>query len=126
MKKKCAGYTMMEVLIVVICIGLLAAVAAGGFNRTIQVGRETAATGKARMVNAARATYGLTVPGAAATWTATTGGAARLQLLITAGVLDGTTASYLTPTTGYTIEVSGALRDRTVVKRGGTALTYND
>lgn len=115
---------MAELLIVVCAIGLLAGVAVGGFNRVMQSTRETAACSMATLVNGARRTYGLTVPGAASQWASAADGAGKLSLLMQAGLLDGTASSYLTPATGYSMQVSGSLSERTVILHGDAQLNY--
>lgn len=122
-----AAFTLLEMLMVVMAIGILGGIVVGGFSNVVPAGREAAAVTKARVVNAARTTYGLTVPGAADQWTAVSTDTDRAGLLVGAGVLTGTPADWLSSTGGYTLGLSGGLRAKTVLKdKAGTTLNYGD
>ena len=126
-RNSAAGFTLMEVLMVVLVIGLLSTMVVGGFTNVVPAGREVAAVNKARIVNAARLTYGLTVADAATQWSAATSDADRTALLVSAGVLSGSAADWLTATGGYTLSYSGGLKAKTVLKdKAGTVLAYTD
>jgi prepilin-type N-terminal cleavage/methylation domain-containing protein len=122
-----AAFTLLEVLIVVMVIGLLSAMIVGGFTNVVPAGREAAAVNKARIVNAARVTYALTVPEANSQWGAALSDTERTTLLINAGVLNGAPADWLSAAGGYTLGVSGGLRAKTVLRdKAGHALEYGD
>lgn len=122
-----AGFTLFEVLLVVVAIGLMGTMIVSGFTNVIPAGREVAAVNKARIVNAARLTYALTVPEAATAWAAASTDAERSNLLIQAGALSGATADWVGASGGYTLSFSGALRAKTILRdKSGTALNYTD
>jgi len=118
------GYSIGELIIVIVCIGLLTGIISMGFNRVPTVGKQEAAVAKARVLNAARSSYQITVPNAAASWAAAPDDAARVTLLVSANCLDGNAANFLTSTGGYVLSLSGALNAKTVLRKGGTELAY--
>ncbi len=122
-----AAFTLLEILVVVMVIGLLATMVVGGFTNVVPAGREAAAVNKARIVNAARLTYSMTVPDAATQWAAAASDADRSTLLVNAGTLTGSPSDWLSATGGYTLTLAGALKAKTVLrdKAGGT-LNYPD
>ena len=121
------GFTLLEVLVVIMVIGLLSTLVVGGFTNVVPAGREAAAVNKARIVNAARVTYALTVPDSATQWGNALTDTDRSALLVNAGVLSGSSGDWLTATGGYTLGLSGALKSKTVLKDGtGTTLNYPD
>lgn len=112
---------------VVMVIGLLSTLVVGGFTNVVPAGREAAAVNKARIINAARVTYALTVPDAATQWSNALTDSDRSALLVNAGVLSGTAADWLAATGGYTLGLGGALRSKTVLKdSAGATLNYPD
>ena len=122
-----AAFTLLEILMVVMVIGLLATLAAGGFTNVVPAGREAAAVNKARIVNAARVTYSLTVPDAATQWASALSDTERSTLLVNAGVLTGIPSDWLGASGGYTLSLTGALKAKTVLRdKAGTILNYSD
>ncbi|PTX98477.1 type II secretion system protein [Opitutus sp. ER46] len=122
-----AAFTLLEILIVVTMLGLLGTMVVGGFRNVVPAARETAAVNKARVVNAARITYALTVPAAATEWDAALSDAQRCTLLIEAGALTGAPADWLAATGGYSLALTGGLRARTVLRnKAGATLAYTD
>lgn len=109
---------------VILAMGLLAGVLAGGVGNILPVGRQEAAVGKARILNAARCSYSLLVPGAEAQWSAAQTDADKLALLVEARVLDGQATSYLSSPGGYTLSVAGGLREATLLSKDGEPLAY--
>lgn len=121
------AFTLFEVLIVILAVGLISSMAVGGFVNVVPAGREVAAVNKARILNAARVTYSLTVPESAATWSAALTDADRSTLLIQAGVLSGAGSDWLAASGGYTFSLAGTLKAKTVLKdKSGAALNYPD
>jgi prepilin-type N-terminal cleavage/methylation domain-containing protein len=122
-----AAFTLLEILIVVMVIGLLATMVAGGFTNVIPAGREAAAVNKARIVNAARITYALTMPDSAAQWSAALTDNDRSTLLVNAEMLTGTPTDWLSAAGGYTLSLSGTLKAKTVLRdKSGNVLNYPD
>ena len=112
---------------VIMVIGLLSTMIAGGFTNVVPAGREAAAVNKARILNAARVTYSLTVPDSATQWGNTLSDAERSTLLVNAGVLTGSPNDWLSASGGYTLALTGALKAKTVLRdKSGTALDYPD
>ena len=107
-------------------IGLLASIVTGGFSGLLPLGRETVALTKAREINGARRTYALIVPDAAAQWAAASTDSDKVTLLINANLLTGTAADQLTLPGDYTLSLAGAMRDKTVLKKGATTLDYTE
>ncbi len=120
------GFTLVEVLLVLLVLGLVASMLTGGFLGLLPLGRETVAVTKAREVNGARRTYALIVPDAAAQWAAATADTDKVALLINARLLNGTAADQLTLPGDYTLSLAGAMRDKTVLKKGATTLDYTE
>jgi len=118
------GHTLAELLIVVILTGLLAGIAVNGFANLLPVGREQAAVGKARLLNAARGAYALSVPDAAGRWAAAPDDTSRITLLHDAGLLEGGAQEYLSSSGGYSLGLSGGLRAPTVLTCRGEAVAY--
>jgi len=119
------GHTLAELLIVVVLTGLLAGIAVNGFANLLPAGREQAAVGKARILNAARSAYALSVPDAAARWAAAADDASRVALLREARLLDGEAADYLSSTGGYSLSLQGSLRGSTLLSLRGEAVAYS-
>lgn len=118
---------MLEILLVVIAIGLLATMVVGGFSNVVPAGREAAAVNKARIVNAARVTYALTVPDSANQWANALTDSDRAVLLVNAGTLTGSPTDWLVATGGYSFGLTGALKAKTVLHdKAGAVLNYPD
>lgn len=129
MVRRCstAAFTLLEILVAVIVIGLLASMVAGGFTNIVPAGREAAAVNKARITNAARMTYALTVPDSSTQWAAALSDTERATLLVNSGALSGIATDWLSATGGYSLSFSGGLRGKTVLRdKEGTALNYSD
>jgi type II secretory pathway pseudopilin PulG len=124
-RRNSAAFTLAELLIVVVVIGLLGTMVVGGFTNVVPAGREVAAVNKARIVNAARVTYALTVPDAGTNWAAAATDAERATLLVNAGALSGSPADWLTASGGYALGFGGSLRAKTVLRdKSGATLNY--
>jgi prepilin-type N-terminal cleavage/methylation domain-containing protein len=126
MRQSRRGFTLVEVLLVLLVLGLVASMLTGGFSGLLPLGRETVAVTKAREINGARRTYALIVPDAAAQWAAATADTDKVTLLINAKLLNGTTADHLTLPGDYSLSLAGAMRDKTALKKGGTTLDYRE
>jgi hypothetical protein len=109
-------------VIVMILIGVLGSILVGGFGQLIPVGRQEAALGKARLLDAARCSYALTMPAATETWAGTAGDEARFSLLSGLGILNGAASDYLSSQGGYTLSLAGSLRSSTQVLKDGILL----
>jgi prepilin-type N-terminal cleavage/methylation domain-containing protein len=121
------GFTLLEVLIVITIIGLLSSMVVGGFTNVVPAGREAAAVNKARIVNAARLTYAMTVADASTQWANALSDSERSALLVGAGFLTGASADWTSSAGGYSLGLSGSLRAKTVLKdAAGTVLNYPD
>ncbi len=122
-----AAFTLFEMLIVIIVVGLLSTMTVSGFSNVVPAGREVAAVNKARIINAARVTYSLTVPDSSSSWAGALSDGDRSALLVQAGALSGTAAEWLTASGGYTLSLGGSLRSKTVLRdKAGAALNYPD
>lgn len=111
----------------IVAIGLIGSMVVGGFTNIVPAGRESAAVNKARIVNAARLTFALTVPDAGSQWSAALNDTERSALLINAGALTGNASDWLTAGGGYSLTLGGAIRAKTVLKdKTGLALNYTD
>ena len=126
MRQSRRGFTLVEVLLVLLVLGLVASMLTGGFSGLLPLGRETVAVTKAREINGARRTYALIVPDAATQWAAATADADKVTLLINAKLLTGTAAGQLTLPGDYTLSLAGAMRDKTVLRKGATTLDYKE
>lgn len=126
-RARAAAFTLFEILLVIVAIGILGTFIVGGFSNVIPAGREAAAVNKARVINAARLTYSLTVPDAAPQWAAAPTDTERATLLVNAGTLAGVPSDWLTAGGGYTLGLTGALKAKTVLRdKGGATLNYPD
>lgn len=125
--RPCAAFTLFEILLVVLAIGILSTMVVGGFSNVVPAGREAAAVNKARIVNAARVTYALTVPDAGNQWSAAGTDVDRAALLISAGTLSGSPADWLAASGGFVLSLTGGMKDKTVLREsGGAQLNYTD
>lgn len=125
--KRGSGFTVLEMLMVIVAIGLLSTMVVGGLINVIPSGQETAAVNKARLVNVARISYSLTVPDSATQWAGAASDSDRVALLQDANLLNSNSSDWLSSAGGYTLSLSGALKDKTVLKdKTGTALNYSD
>lgn len=121
------GFTLFEVLLVVMVLGILSGLVVGGFYNVVPAAREAAALNKARIVNAARLTYAMTVPDAPANWAAAASETDKAALLVNSGSLSGHASDWLSSAGGYTLSLAGELRARTVLRdRAGSNLNYTD
>lgn len=126
-RRRINGFTAMEVMIVIIGIGLLSSLVVGGFINVIPAGKEANAVNKARVINAARLTYALTVPDSATQWAGCATDADKASLLVTAGTLTGTGSDWLTSSGGYSLSLTGSLKSKTLLRdKDGNALAYPD
>ena len=115
---------MAEVIVVVIMLGILAGIAVPVYSGIRRSSLENAAMHHARLVNAARDSFALTVPSAASQWTAAESDEAKLQLLIAQNFLAGSPSDYLAMSGDYSVQLTGALRARTVLLQNGHAIDY--
>jgi prepilin-type N-terminal cleavage/methylation domain-containing protein len=126
MRQSRRGFTLVEVLLVLLVLGLVASMLTGGFSGLLPLGRETVAVTKAREINGARRTYALIVPDAATQWAAASADTDKVTLLINAKLLNGTATDQLTLPGDYTLSLAGAMRDKTVLRKGATTLDYKE
>jgi len=126
MRQSRRGFTLVEVLLVLLVLGLVASMLTGGFSGLLPLGRETVAVTKAREINGARRTFALVVPDAATQWAAAMADTDKVALLINAKLLNGTAADQLALSGDYTLSLAGAMRDKTVLKKGATTLDYRE
>lgn len=125
--RRAAAFTLLEMLVVVLLMGILSSLVVGGFSNVVPAGREVAAVNKARVLNAARVTYALVTVEAETQWSSAASDADRCALLINAGVLTGAPADWTSAVGGYTLELGGTIRSRTVLRnQAGTSLDYTD
>jgi prepilin-type N-terminal cleavage/methylation domain-containing protein len=125
--RRAAAFTLLEMMVVVLVIGVISSLVVGGFSNVIPAGREVAAVNKARVLNAARVTYALVAAEAELQWTAAASDAERCALLINAGVLTGAPGDWTSAAGGYTLALSGAIRARTVLRNSaGASLNYGE
>ena len=118
------GYTMSEMAIVIVVMGILSLIAVPVYNGIRTSTLETAAMHDARIINSARDAFALTVPGAASQWSAAPADTDRLQLLIAENLLAGSPADYLSMSGNYALQLSGNVRSRTVLMEDGHAIDY--
>ena len=126
MRQSRRGFTLVEVLLVLLVLGLVASMLTGGFSGLLPLGLETVAVTKAREINGARRTYALIVPDAATQWAAASADTDKVTLLINARLLNGTATDQLTLLGDYTLSLAGAMRDKTVLRKGATTLDYKE
>ena len=105
-------------------IGMLSLIAVPVYSGVRRATLQNAAVQNAKLVNAARESYALTIPAAATSWAAAHGDEARLQLLVTENLLSGTASDYLAMSGGFTMELSGSLRAKTILRQDGYAFAY--
>ena len=115
---------MSEIIVVIVVIGLLAMIAVPVYSGIRRSALENAAMHNARLINAARDSYALTIPAAASNWSAAQNDEARLQLLITENLLPGVPTDYLSLSGNYSVQLSGGVRARTVLLRDGSPIEY--
>ncbi len=118
------AFSLAELIVVVVCMGILGSLAAGGIGNLMQVGREEAALGRARLLNAARSSYALSRSDAAQLWSQCGTDQQRFLLLSEAQAIEGSAAEYLSSPGGYTLGLGGPLRGRTQVFRNGEQVVY--
>lgn len=120
----CRGFTLSEITIVIVVLGVLAMIAVPVYSGIRRSSLENAAMHNARLVNAARDSFALTVPSAMALWNNASDDGARLQLLITENLLAGIPADYLSMGGNYAVQLSGGVRARTVLLHDGNPIAY--
>lgn len=118
------GYTLSEMVVVIVVIGLLAMIAVPVYSGIRRSSLENAAMHNARLINAARDCFALTVPAAATAWGASSDDSARLQLLITENLLAGAPSDYLSMGGGYAVQLTGGVRTSTVLLHDGAPILY--
>ena len=118
------GYTMAEIIVVITVLGVLASIIVPVYGGLRRGSLETAAMHNVRLVNAARDSFALVVPSAHDQWSAAKDDSSRLALLIAENLLAGQPADYLAMPGSYSIELTGGLRNRTVLKKEGVELAY--
>ena len=120
------AFSFMEVMIVVMILGIVAAVTYPLYSKIGDAGRYTTAATRARSIATARESYALTQPNAATAWSTAANDTARVQLLISANLLSGTVspADYLTSPGGYGIALGTPVRGTTSLTKGGAAVTF--
>jgi prepilin-type N-terminal cleavage/methylation domain-containing protein len=119
-----AGYTLSEIVVVVALMGILSLIAVPIYSGIRNSSLENAAMHSARLVNAARESYALTVPGNAAAWAGAVDDQARLELLISENLLAGSPEDYLTMYGNYGLQLSGGVRAATVLLHEGHSISY--
>jgi type IV pilus assembly protein PilA len=118
------GFTVAEVVVVIAVLGILSLVAIPQYNSVRRAALQSSAAQNARLVNAARDAYALSIPTAMTDWSATSTDVDRLQLLISAKMLAGSATDFVTMSGDYSVQLSGGIRDRTVLTHGGTPIDY--
>jgi type II secretory pathway pseudopilin PulG len=116
---------MAEIIVVIAVIGVLAGVVIPIYTGVREASQEVAAVQSAKLINAARETYALTVPGAQSAWSAAADDNARLQLLIAHNFLGGQPSQYLAMDGNYSVDLSGGLRAATILMRKGAPVAYH-
>lgn len=125
-KQRRNGFSLPELILVVVLLGLLAGVVVGGVVNLLPVGRQEVAVGKARILNAARCSYALLAPDAEERWTETGSDEARLGLLAEARVIDGVSSDFLLSQGGYSLRLQGGLREPTLLFKDGASVNYSN
>ena len=118
------GYSLGEMAIVIVVMGILATIAVPVYSGIRTSSLQTAAMHSARLINAARDAYALTVPSAAAQWTSAASDSNRLQLLISDNLLSGVPNDYLSMAGDYSVQLSGEVRASTVLTEDGHGIDY--
>ena len=118
------GYTMAEIIVVITVLGILGSIVVPVYGGLRRSSLENAATHHVRMVNAARESYALTIPSAHSRWASAEDDTAKLNLLIAENLLGGRAEDYLAMDGGYSVELSGVLRTKTILKKGGVTHAY--
>jgi prepilin-type N-terminal cleavage/methylation domain-containing protein len=120
----CRGYSLAEMSVVIVVLGILATIAVPVYSGIRTSSLQTAAMHSARLINAARDAYALTVPSAITSWNSAGSDAARLQLLITENLLAGDPNDYLSMAGNYSVQLSGEVRSATILTEEGNAIDY--
>lgn len=119
-----SGFTISEVAVVIVVMGILALVAVPVFVGIRRASQENAAIHNAKMINAARDGYALTVPSALASWASAADDRSRLALLVSEDLLAGGPDDYLAMDGEYSVTLGADLRARTTLTKAGHAITY--
>jgi prepilin-type N-terminal cleavage/methylation domain-containing protein len=105
--QKQAGFSLIEMLIVVAIILILAAIAIPNLLRSRIAANEASAVGSLRAINSAEITYQTTYPDLGFTSLSSLGGAGLLDSVLAVGAKSGysfaLTSSGSSPATGYTV-----------------------
>ncbi len=115
---------MAEIIVVITVLGVLASIIVPVYGGLRRSSLESTAAHHVRMINAARESYALTVPSAYTQWASASDDTAKLNILITEHLLGGHAADYLAMSGGYSVELSGALREKTILKKDGVSIGY--
>ncbi len=118
------AYTLSEMVVVIVILGLLGAIAVPVYSGIRRSSLDQAAIHQARLINAARDSYALTVPSAAASWSAAAGDEAKLQLLVAENLLAGEPSDYLGMSGNYSVRLTGGVRARTILVCQGDPVEY--
>jgi prepilin-type N-terminal cleavage/methylation domain-containing protein len=119
-----SGYTLSEMSIVIVVMGVLSLIAVPVYSGIRTSSLQTAAMHNARLINAARNAFALTIPDASGQWLGATTDSDRLKLLIAEDFLAGSPPNYLSMTGNYAVQLSGDLRSPTVLTEEGHAIDY--
>jgi len=118
------GYSLGEMTIVIVVMGILATIAVPVYSGIRASSLQTAAMHSARLINAARDAFALTVPSATTQWASAASDSDRLQLLISENLLSGIPNDYLSMAGNYSVQLSGDVRSSTVLTENGNAIDY--
>ena len=119
-----AGFTLIEILIVVIIIGVLAGMLFPSFRGVVTASKDNVAITKAEALNSATFTYAKRIPNAAANWAAANN-AGRYDLLYDAGYLPNcpTSLAAFQPN-GYSFSFPTNVTGRIAITGPAGAMSY--
>ncbi len=113
--KKNRGFTLIEIMVVVVIIGLLASIAVPAFNKVRNSAREKAIQGNLRSIANSAQSYFIDNPGAATvTYSQLTSGAQPYLATTIVPVMDETYTGLSLSTTANTISVTSATLGKTI------------